>query len=64
MAHKGSSGASLGGGIIRTRKRPALEKNPSPCPTCGAGKGQLCFEPVPGRGLKDLKRTHRSAAGA
>lgn len=58
---KGSAGASLGGSIIRTR-RPKHQKNTTPCPTCGAGKGESCFVNVPGRGLRNLAKTHRSAA--
>ena len=60
---KGTAGTSLGGGIIRTR-RPKRQRNNTPCPSCGAGKGQSCFEPVPGRGLKTLTRTHRALAAA
>ena len=55
---KGSAGTSLGGGIIRTRKRRPKQRNTAPCPVCGAGKGQPCFESVPGRGLRDLAKTH------
>lgn len=61
MPHKGSAGASLGGGIIRTRKRRPMQRNTAPCPVCGAGKGQPCFESVPGRGLRDLPKTHTQA---
>ena len=61
MPHKGSSGASLGGGIIRTRKRRSRQLNTTPCPVCGAGKGQPCFESIPGRGLRDLPKTHTQA---
>lgn len=59
---KGTTGASMGG-VIRTR-RPKQQKNPTPCPTCGAGKGQPCFTNVPGRGLRNLPKTHRTAAAA
>lgn len=59
---KGSSGTSLGGGIIHTRKRKDKQRNVAPCPTCGAGKGQPCFESVPGRGLRDLRKTHTQAS--
>ncbi|WP_427019554.1 zinc finger domain-containing protein (plasmid) [Pseudarthrobacter sp. P1] len=61
MAHKGSSGTSLGGGIIHTRKR-TKQRNTAPCPVCGAGKGQPCFQSVPGRGLRDVARTHTQAS--
>lgn len=58
MPHKGSAGSSLGGGVVHTRKRRTLQKNTAPCPVCGAGKGQPCFTSVPGRGLRNLPRTH------
>lgn len=51
----------LGGSVVRTRKRK-LQTNSSPCPECGAGRGQPCFTNVPGRGLRNLGRTHRAEA--
>ncbi|WP_425570112.1 zinc finger domain-containing protein [Paeniglutamicibacter cryotolerans] len=58
MALKGSSGASLGGGVVHTRRKKPRQLNTVPCSVCGAGKGQPCFESVPGRGLRDLPRVH------
>lgn len=52
---------SLGGKVVRTRKKK-LQANSSPCPECGAGRGQPCFRNVPGRGLRNLGRTHRAEA--
>lgn len=61
MGLRGQSGASLGGNVVRTRQRK-LQRNSSPCPTCGAGKGSPCFDNTPGGGLKKLSRTHRAPA--
>lgn len=57
----GNFGTSLNGKVVRTRKRK-LQSNSTPCPECGAGKGQPCFTNVPGRGLRNRSKTHRAEA--
>lgn len=42
MPQKGTAGASLGGRIIHTRKRPTRQKNTGVCPKCGSVKGEPC----------------------
>jgi len=61
MAYKGTSGGSLGGGIVHTRKRPQRQLNSSPCPMCGAGKGQTCQDNRPGMNLRPMSKTHASS---
>lgn len=54
---RGSTGGSLGGGIINTRARgPVLEKNTGTCPVCWSGKGYPCQT----KSGDDMRLTHLS----